>query len=72
MSESASEAAWELVARDPPNPHAESITQRLRVPGGWLYRQFEALHNLHSDSGSSVSVALAFVPFSSKRKKAAP
>lgn len=50
-------SAWELVVEDHDYPHGWERTERLPVPGGWLYRTTVARigHNL-------LSVALTFVP----------
>lgn len=52
--------AWETVADD---ENSNSLTTRLRVPGGWLYRDVVFKYTLPGNDQTAVAVAMQFVPF---------
>jgi len=53
------EEEWQDVA----SPRAGDYTERLRVPGGWLYRIVVDARCLNSDAtNDTLAVALVFVP----------
>ncbi len=50
-------ATWEVVHDNKHEPSGwEDLTERLRVPGGWLYR------TIRDSSNESMMMALVFVP----------
>lgn len=46
---------WEHAQNDAPEDHLSSLVNRLRVPGGWLYR-------VYSSVGPKHEISIVFVP----------
>ena len=55
------EAAWELICKEEGNHFHEDQTERLQIPGGWLYRTKLLAYDENSEVIAN-AVAMTFVP----------
>lgn len=57
-------ASWTEVCREPyrRSGHLQSVTTRLKVPSGWLYRTVQFHHDDYYAQGPIAGIALVFVP----------
>lgn len=49
--------------------HVRTVTTRLKVPGGWIYRTVEHDRDEYVHRGPVISAALVFVPMPAPRSE---